>query len=224
VSGLRTNAHAPTTTSADATPASVHHQQAVAPQQHTPRTTAAEKTPATAITTGKAHAATETANATPTIEAANDPEATPDPTKATPALEDPQKLPEINYHHLHRHHPKSKKKKAKSSSATPTPLHAPQSALEAAAEILTADANRHPDEPTANALALPAALPTAKHLRGETAVVVPLVLTDMCLAEEHPERPHVETAVVIARGIRRSAGNRIGMSLGVGGRGLGVGL
>ena len=194
------------------------------PQQHTPQTNAAEKTPATAITTGKAHAATETASATPTIEAANDPEATRDPTKATPALEDPQKLPEISYHHHHRRHPKLKKKKAKLSNATLPPQHAPQLALGAAAESPIADANRHQDEPTASALVLPAALPTAKHPRDETGAAAPLASTDMSLVEELRGRPRVETAVVIVRGIRRSGGSRIAMFLGVGGRGVGAGL
>ena len=198
------------------------------PQQHTPQTNAAEKTPATAITTEKVHAATETASATPTIEAANDPEATRDPTKATPALDDPQKHPETNSHRLHHPHPKSKKRKAKSSNATPTPLQrAPQSALEAPAEnpsTVPADANHLLEEVTANALALPAALPTAKRLRGVIAAVVRQGLIDTCLVEERLERLHVETAVVIARGTRRSAGSPIGTFRGAGGRGVGVGL
>jgi hypothetical protein len=224
VSGFQTSAHAPTTTSADATHAYVHHQQAVAPQHLTPQTTAAEKTPAIAITTGKAHAATETASVTPTIEAANDPEATHDPTKATPAPDDPQKPPETNSHHPHRPHPKSKKKKAKSSNAILTPLHAPQLALEVAVEILIADANRHQDELTANAPALPAALLIAKRLRDEIAAVAPRASTGMCLVEGLRGRLRGEIAVVIVRGTRRSAGSLIGMFLGVGGRGVGVGL
>jgi hypothetical protein len=170
---------------------------------------------------------TETANATPTTAAATDPEAIHDPTKATPALDDPQKHPETNSRHLHPH-PKSKKKKAKSSNATPTPLQrAPQPALEAPAEnpsTAPVDANHLPEEVTANAPALPAALPTAKRLREEIAAVVRQGSTDTCPAEELLGRLRVETAVVIVRGTRKSAGNLIGMSLGVGGRGVGVGL
>ena len=170
---------------------------------------------------------TETANATPTTAAATDPEVNHDLTKMNPALADPQKHPETNYHRLHHPHPKSKKRKAKSSNATPTPPHAPQSALEAPAEspsTVPADANHLPEEVTANELVPPAALPTAKRLRGETAAVVRQGLIDTCLVEERLGRLRVETAVVIARGTRRSVGCLIGTFLGVGGRGVGVGL
>jgi hypothetical protein len=106
VSGFQTNAHASTTTFADATHASVHRQQAAEPQQHTPRITAAEKIPATAITTAKAHVVTEIASATLTTVVATEPEATHEPTKASLEFDVSQRLLETNYHHPHRRHQK----------------------------------------------------------------------------------------------------------------------
>lgn len=220
MSGFQTNVHAPTTISADVTPAFVHHQQDVALQQHTPRTTAVEKTPAIAITTEKAHAVTEIANATRTTAAATEPEANQEPTKVTPVLDESRKLPATNYRHRHR--PKRKKKKAKSSNATLPLQCAPQPAREAAAENPIADANRHPDEATANALAPLVAPRTAKLLRGETAAAAPRVSTDMCLVEGRLESPRAGTAVVIVRDTRRNAGSLIATFLEVRGRGVGA--